>query len=252
MGAGTGQHLHVEGNSLLHRMPATAKLVGLLALVVVVVAIPKGAWFALAGSLCLGMLVLVSTGVSARHTLPRLAVDLPFVVFALVLPFVATGTRVPLGPVTVSESGLVAAGTLLAKASTGALVGVAFAVTTAPRDLVLALQQLRVPDPMVSIVSFMVRYLSVVSGELARMRIALASRGFRGRSLRSWPTIAASAGALFVRSFERGERVHLAMLSRGYAGRLPALEAPTTTPSMWALALAPAAIAGGLLVGALR
>ena len=44
------------------------------------------------------------------------------------------------------------------------------------------------------------------------------------RAARSCPmhaTLARSAGALFIRSFERGERVHLAMLSRGYTGRMP-------------------------------
>jgi cobalt/nickel transport system permease protein len=32
--------------------------------------------------------------------------------------------------------------------------------------------------------------------------------------------LASTAGALFIRSYERGERVHLAMLSRGYDGRI--------------------------------
>ena len=50
----------------------------------------------------------------------------------------------------------------------------------------------------------------------ARMRIALASRGFTARNPRHWPVVARSAGALFIRSYERGERVHLAMVSRGH------------------------------------
>jgi cobalt/nickel transport system permease protein len=70
----------------------------------------------------------------------------------------------------------------------------------------------------VQIMGFMVRYLDVVGDELARMRVALASRGFTPRDPRHWPVIARSAGALFIRSYERGERVHLAMVSRGYDG----------------------------------
>jgi cobalt/nickel transport system permease protein len=73
------------------------------------------------------------------------------------------------------------------------------------------------PAPLVQILSFMVRYLDVVGDEMGRMRIALASRGFTARNPRHWPVIASSAGALFIRSYERGERVHLAMLSRGHA-----------------------------------
>jgi cobalt/nickel transport system permease protein len=53
------------------------------------------------------------------------------------------------------------------------------------------------------------------------MRIASASRGFSARDPRHWPVLAKGVGALFIRSFERGERVHLAMVSRGYSGRLP-------------------------------
>lgn len=219
-------------------------------MVFTVVAIPAGSWGPLVGAVALGAAVLAATAVPARHTLPRLLVDVPFVVFALALPFLARGEEVALGPLRLSEAGLVAGGTLLAKATTGALAGVAFAVTTRPRDLVLALQRLRVPDPLVLIVSFMVRYLAIVGDDLARMRVALASRGFRPRTAAAWPVLAASAGALFIRTYERGERVHLAMVSRGYTGRLPGVETPAAGPAQWGIALLPAMCAGGLLLWA--
>jgi cobalt/nickel transport system permease protein len=74
----------------------------------------------------------------------------------------------------------------------------------------------------VQIIGFMIRYLDVVTDEMRRMRIARESRGFSGRGLHAWPVYARTAGALFIRSYERGERVHLAMLSRGYTGATPA------------------------------
>ena len=58
------------------------------------------------------------------------------------------------------------------------------------------------------------------------MRVARESRGFSARSVRHWPVVARSAGALFIRSYERGEQVHLAMLSRGYTSLTPGT--PTT------------------------
>ncbi|MSV53543.1 MAG: cobalt ECF transporter T component CbiQ, partial [Actinobacteria bacterium] len=58
--------------------------------------------------------------------------------------------------------------------------------------------------------------------------------------------IAQSGGALFIRSYERGERVHLAMLSRGYTGRLPQLVAVTTTTTDWVTAMSLPAV--GLLI----
>jgi cobalt/nickel transport system permease protein len=77
------------------------------------------------------------------------------------------------------------------------------------------------PLQLVQIMGFMIRYLDVVTDEFRRMQVARESRGFRGRDPRHWPVIAKSAGVLFIRSYERGERVHLAMLSRGYSGRMP-------------------------------
>ncbi|HOI03198.1 MAG TPA: CbiQ family ECF transporter T component, partial [Dermatophilaceae bacterium] len=61
--------------------------------------------------------------------------------------------------------------------------------------------------------------------ELRGMAAGTITRGFDARSPRQWPVLATCLGALFVRSYERGERVHLAMLSRGYAGSLPVLDA---------------------------
>ena len=79
------------------------------------------------------------------------------------------------------------------------------------------------PPLMVQIMSFMIRYLDVVGAEMNRMKVARESRAFVGRDLRHAKVVAQSAGALFIRSYERGERVHLAMLSRGYTGTMPAV-----------------------------
>ena len=80
---------------------------------------------------------------------------------------------------------------------------------------------------MPTIAGFALRYVEVVVAELRRMRVARDTRCFRARDLRQARTLAQAAAALFIRSYERGERVHVAMLSRGYAGRLPDLEALT-------------------------
>ena len=249
MGSGHSAHLHVDGTTALHRMPAHAKLVGLVAFVLLVVSVPPSDRLALAGLLLLSVAVLLSTRVPVRHLLPRLAVELPFAVFALLLPFVAVGPRVQVGPFTVSQTGLDAAVALLLKGTCGVVVAVAFAVTTRPRDLVRALQHLRVPDTLVTIAGFMVRYVDVVGVQMRRMRVARLSRGFTARSVRAWPPLAASTGALFIRSFERGERVHLAMVSRGWSGRMPVTEPLAASANQWVLALAPAAVAAVMTVG---
>ena len=128
------------------------------------------------------------------------------------------------------------------------LASLLFGATTEPREIVRGLDQLRLPQPLVQIMSFMFRYLEVVGGELARMRVARESRGFRARSVRQWPVLAATLGALFIRSYERGERVHLAMLSRGYAGRMPFAAELVASPAEWGRAMLPALAAAAVLV----
>lgn len=224
MGAPHGHLLHYHGHSVVHRLPAHLKILALLAFVVVVVATPGREVWAFAAYLGLLLGVVRMSRVPLGYVLPRMVVEVPFLVFALLLPFIATGEQVEVGPLTLSGPGLLAAWTLVAKGTLGVLAALVLATTTQARDLVAGLQRLRMPALMVQILSFMLRYLEVVAGEMHRMRVARESRGFHGRSVRAWPVLARSAGALFIRSYERGERVHLAMLSRGYTGRLPLLE----------------------------
>ena len=250
MGAGHGHHLHWHGHSPVHRLPAHVKVVALVAFVLVVVATPRELFWVFGVHAALLATAVAVSQVPPGYLARRMVVEVPFVVFALVLPFVATGPRVEVGPLTVSEHGLLAAWGLLAKGTLGVLASLLLGATTEPRDVVAGLQRLRVPTLLVQIMGFMIRYLEVVSGELDRMRVARESRGFRARSVRAWPVLASTLGALFIRSYERGERVHLAMLSRGYTGRMPVTRQEPTTPAQWRLAAAlPLAALAALAVG---
>lgn len=226
-------------DSPVHRLPARTKLVALVVFVVAVVAAPPGAWWVYGVAATALALAVILARLDVTTVVRGLAIEIPFVVFALALPFVATGPRVAvpgLPDVTVSTHGLSAAATFLARATLGTLAAVVLASTTSPAHLVGGLRLLRLPGALVDILSFMVRYLDVVTGQWRRMAVARAARGFDARDVRSWPVLATSAGGLFVRSYERGERVHLAMLSRGGGERLPA-DPDGATTRRWAAAL---------------
>ncbi len=218
MGAGHGHKLHFHGHSPVHRAPAHAKIAALLVLMLTVVATPRE-WFPVFGVyLAVVLAVIAVSRVPFSYIGKRMVVEVPFVLFAVLMPFVATGPRVDVLGLAVSGPGLLAAWGLLAKGTLGVMASLTLAATTEPRDLLRGLERLRVPAQLVQIIGFMVRYLDVVTDEMRRMRIARESRGFTGHGLRAWPVYARAAGALFIRSYERGERVHLAMLSRGYDG----------------------------------
>lgn len=221
MGAGHGHRLHFHGHSVVHRTPAHLKIVALLGFMLLVVATPRDWYAAFAGYAVVLLVVVGASRVPPTYLLKRMVIELPFALFAVLVPFIATGPRTDLLGLTVSEPGLVAAAGLLMKGTLGVLASLTLAATTEPSDVLRGLQRLRMPETLVQIMGFMVRYLDVVTGEMGRMLTAMRSRGCDPRSPRHWPTLARSLGALFIRSYERGERVHLAMLSRGYTGTLP-------------------------------
>lgn len=154
------------------------------------------------------------------------------------MPFVAQGERVEVLGMSLSVSGLWGAWNVLAKGTLGVAASVLLASTTELRALLLGLQRLGLPPLLVQIASFMIRYGDVITDELRRMRIARESRGFEASGVRHWGVLAKTAGALFIRSYERGERVHLAMISRGYAGTMPVIDEVTASRAQWSYAFA--------------
>jgi cobalt/nickel transport system permease protein len=220
VGAGHGHRLHYHGHSVVHRAPAHLKILALVGFMLVVVATPRE-WYAVFGGYLLLLLgVIALSRVPFGYLAKRMVIEVPFLVFAALVPFVATGPQVEVLGVSVSEPGLVAAWGLAVKGTLGVLASLTLAATTEPSDVLAGLQRLRMPALIVQIMGFMVRYLDVVTADLGRMLVAMRSRGVDPRSPRHWPALARTLGALFVRSYERGERVHLAMLSRGYDGTM--------------------------------
>ncbi|MET9865439.1 cobalt ECF transporter T component CbiQ, partial [Streptomyces sp. NPDC006386] len=224
MGAGHAHKLYRHGHSPVHRLPPHTKLAAVFAFVVVVVSTPREAMWAFGlYAVLLGVVAAVAR-VPAGFLLRRLLIEVPFVAFAVLMPFVAEGERVEILGLSLSVNGLWGAWNVLAKGTLGVAASVLLAATTELRELLLGLQRLKLPPLLVQIASFMIRYGDVITDEMRRMRIARESRGFEAKGVRHWGVLAKSAGALFIRSYERGERVHLAMVSRGYAGSMPVID----------------------------
>lgn len=174
----------------------------------------------------------------AKTVALRSLIEIPFVLFALLMPFFGTGREYEVLGFTLYETGVLAGLSIVAKGTLGILTAIVLSSTTSARELLRGLETIKIPTLIIQIASFMLRYLNVVNDEMERMRIARASRGFEATGVRHWKVLGHSAGALFIRSYERGERVHLAMVSRGYLGQMPRDEKHVTTRAEWLRALA--------------
>jgi cobalt/nickel transport system permease protein len=242
--AGHSHALYLPGTSPLHRARPQCKLAATLLFVLAVVATPREAFWAY-GLYALGLAGLARVGQVPLPILARrLVIELPFLLFALFLPLVGQGERVEVAGVALAVDGLWAAWNILAKATLGVAASVILAATTPVPELLRGLERLRLPSAFTTIAGFMVRYADVITDEVRRMRIARVSRGHDPRWIWQARAVASTAGTLFIRSYERGERVYLAMVSRGYAGSMPVLEDLAASRRQWLAALAvPAAAA---------
>ncbi len=201
-----------------------------MAAILAITLVPDGAFVALA----IAWAAILATGGAARiGPLPLVRgtfVALPFFLGALPLAFSGEGpllATVHLGPLhlTVSQEGLLRLLTISAKSWLSIQVALLLVFTTPFHELVDGLRALRLPRILVAIISFMYRYLAVLTEEVGRMLRAKASRsadapeGGGGGSLRWRARVAGRlVGSLFLRAYERSERVYAAMQARGFEG----------------------------------
>jgi len=243
----SGPHAHalyVHGHTRVHGLAPQCKLAAQLLFVIAVVATPREAFwaFAIYAAILVGLIRLAELPVG--FVLKRLVIEVPFVLFAVLLPFIGRGERTDIFGLSLAVEGLWGAWNILAKATIGLGASILVAATTTMPEFLRGFERLHLPKAFTSTASFMIRYFDVIADEMRRMKVARQARGYDPRWLWQARAVAASAGSLFIRSYERGERVYQAMLSRGYTGSLPRVDEAPATGATWAAALTvPAAAA---------
>lgn len=211
--------------SPIHALDARAKILAALALVlgVVTTAPLRPAEFALFCAMLAAVAAIARLPV--RRVLARSLAVLPVAAtIALLAPLQESGGSWNAAGLAAAWSGggwLITWG-LVSKAWLAAVCMLLLAATTRTADLLQGLRKLGVPGVFVMLLAFIARYVGVLGDQLRSLRIALVSRAphLRGRHLLA--AFGSISGNLFVRSYERGERVYAAMLARGYTGTLPA------------------------------
>jgi cobalt/nickel transport system permease protein len=245
-------HLHFldpyrSGHSPIHKLEARVKLVMTVAFILCAALTPAGAWptYILLFAMVLAAEILSEVGVG--YILKRSWLSIFFVLAALPLVFNVPGQavfRIPLGGWTLSASlpGLERFLSIAAKSWISFQAAILLASTTTFPDLMVAMRAVRVPSLLVAIFGLMWRYLFVLADEAVRMTRARQARsgqsdqpGLKPGGSLSWRGRVAGGmvGSLFLRAFERSDRIYMAMLARGYDGEIRGEPLPVLSRDNW-------------------
>jgi cobalt/nickel transport system permease protein len=238
-----------SGASIVHHLDPRVKVVVTVLFILSNVALPDGAWLAFALAWAALLYVSLLSGLGIGYTLVRSLVALPFALVVVTAIFAVPGAPIAalnLGPLSLvaTDAGVVRFVSIVIRSWLSVQMAILLAATTQFPDLMHALRHLRVPALIVAIVSFMYRYLFVLTDEVARLLRARDARSARlpdqrgGGSIPWRARVAGNmAGQLFLRSYERSDRVYSAMLARGYQGQMLTLNPHVMRRKDWSIAV---------------
>lgn len=208
-----------------HALTPQARLLCALASVFAIALTPNGRWgtWGIYGLGVWGAIALSHAPLTAL--LPRVAVEFVFVGVALLGTLFHQEGQVlwSWGWVQVTAGGLTVLGSVAVKVALSLLMLNLLVLTTPIPALLQAFTALGAPSLLVAIGASMYRYLSLLVGEFAAMHRAATARNLTLTPRTARLVLGNTIGVLFVRTYERGERIYQAMLARGYRG-LPAAE----------------------------
>jgi cobalt/nickel transport system permease protein len=220
-----------SGESLVHHLDPRIKVVITVLFILSNVLLPDGAWLAFALSWGFVLSISSLSGLGLGYVIKRSFIALPFALAALSSVFAIPGQPVfgiEFGSwrLIATDAGVLRFISVVVRSWLSIQMAILLTATTQFPDLIHALRHLRVSASLVAVISFMYRYLFVLTNEVIRLLRARDARSAYhrtgGKSPLIWRARVAGnmAGQLFLRSYDRSERIYSAMLARGYQGQL--------------------------------
>jgi cobalt/nickel transport system permease protein len=221
-----------DTNSFIHRLDPRVKVIVTLVFILSNALLPDGAWTAFGLAWLFLLFANVFSELGGLFTFQRSIIALPFALVAVTVLFSIPGNpvstfRLLFWDLTITDAGLLRFVSILIRSWLSVQMAILLVGTTRFPDIVHALEHLRVPSILTTIIAFLYRYLFVLVDEVFRLLRAREARsaavaGVRAGGGAAWRAGVAGnmAGQLFLRSYERSDRVYNAMLARGYTGHL--------------------------------
>ncbi|MBL8221239.1 MAG: energy-coupling factor transporter transmembrane protein EcfT [Bryobacterales bacterium] len=197
-------------SGLFQRLDPRARILTVVAAIAIIASTPPAVLrpFGFYAGLALA-LVLTSRASGFYLTLRCLAAS-PFLLLA--------------GGLLAFEQGVPSGASVLCKGYLAALLLAMLTATTPLSELLWALREMRAPHVLNVILGMMYRYTNLLSEEYSRMERARLCRTVRPLGWNRVSIYGHQFGNLILRSWDRADRVHAAMLSRGFTGAWPAKE----------------------------
>jgi cobalt/nickel transport system permease protein len=221
-----------HGHSPLHSLDPRVKVLVAIAFIISNALLPDGAWIAFGLAWILVLAANAVSGLGAGFTFRRSFIALPFALAAVTVLFSIPGQPVAsfqflMWDLTITDAGLLRFVSIVIRSWLSVQLAILLVAVTEFPKIVHALRHLRMPAVLTVIISFLYRYLFVLADEVMRLLRAREARsaraaGKKGGGSMAWRARVAGnmAGQLFLRSYERSDRVYNAMLARGYKGEL--------------------------------
>ena len=150
---------------MIHSLPSHAKIVAALLFILVCVSTPINRWQAFVGYFVVLFITVAAAKIPFTLLFKRALIEIPFIFFALLMPFFGTGERFEVGPLNLYREGLLAGAGIFIKGTLGVITAIILSTSTTAREILRGLERLKLPTLMVQIASFMLRYVNVVNDE---------------------------------------------------------------------------------------
>tara|TARA_Y100000816_G_scaffold253486_1_gene205078 strand:- start:18 stop:782 length:765 start_codon:yes stop_codon:yes gene_type:complete len=216
-------HLETHSDSYLVKVKPEIKLLSFFVIILSIafLSLENNFFVVLQTVIVTGLLII--SKLQFKTYLKRLSIDIPFILFALFLPFISKGNGDVLTTLfnfSIYKTGVNEMISILIKITLCVTLAIILTATTSNIEIIYGLQKLKVSPLLISILSFAIRYIDVFIDEVKRVKISMRSRGYSEKGIRTLKPLAFASGALLIRGYERGERVYNSMISRGFRGTL--------------------------------
>ena len=190
--------------SPIHRLGVGIKFISLLLIIITIVTVPGNLYFLFLTILILLLLIVKISKIPFGFIFKRLLLMEPFVIGIAILSIF-------------QPDGLSIFFRILVKSTLCLLTIIVFSNLTRFNDLINFLKKIRMPSVFLNVIALMYRYIFILIDEAERMQRARKSRTFTENKRTYWLTQSSLIGQLFIRSYERGERIYRAMRARGFS-----------------------------------